>query len=102
MGIALFCPFVLLDYPGNCHKLTPEQRILAVKRLEADGFRASTNEDQERRMHRWKAFGISFGTPRVWIVYAAYMTVVGSYAMSYFYPTLVSDDTTSRGLVQRD
>lgn len=89
MGVALVCPFTLLDYPATCMKFTPEQRILAVKRLEADGFRASVNEESEKRMHRWKALGIAFSTPRVWIVYAAYMTVVGSYAMSYFYPTLV-------------
>ena len=90
MGIALICPFFLLDYPATCKKFTPEQRKLAVKRLEADGFRASMNEEQERRMGRWRALGISLVTGRVWIVYAAYMTVVGSYAMSYFYPTLVS------------
>lgn len=80
----------MLDYPATCKKFTPEQRILAVKRLEADGFRASVNEEKERRMPRWKALGIGFGTLKVWIIYAAYMTVVGSYAMSYFYPTLVS------------
>lgn len=99
MGVALVCPFFLLDYPGTCRKFTPAQRILAVKRLEADGFRAAVNEEQERRMPRWRALRIGFTTPRVWAVYAAYMTVVGSYAMSYFYPTLVSTHSLLPSLV---
>lgn len=90
MGIALFCPFFLLDYPATCRKFTSAERVLAVKRLEADGFRASSNTENEHRMGRWRAFRTSFTIPRIWVIFAAYMTINGSYSMSYFYPTLVS------------
>lgn len=89
VGLAFIAPFFLLDFPATCRKFTEQERELAIRRLQADGLRSTRNTENEKRMGHLRALQTSFFTPRVWIIFIAYMTVVGSFSISYFYPTLV-------------
>ena len=89
VGLAFIAPFFLLDFPSTCKKFTESERELAIRRLQADGLRSTRNTENENRMSHLRALRTSFLTPRLWIIFIAYMTVVGSFSISYFYPTLV-------------
>ena len=89
VGVAFVTPFFMLDFPSTCKKFTEEERELAIKRMQADGLRSTRNTENESRMGQLRALAISFGTPRHWIIFIGYMTIVGSFSISYFIPTLV-------------
>ena len=89
VGLAFIVPFGLLDFPSTCKKFPPGERALAIKRLEADGLRSTRNMEDEHRMGQRRALRTAFFTSRLWILFAAYMTVIGSFSITYFYPTLV-------------
>ncbi|KAF2821223.1 MFS transporter-like protein, partial [Ophiobolus disseminans] len=86
-GCALLAPFVLLDYPATCLKLTPAERALAVSRQELDG--QNINVEKETRIKISKALWYALTTPAHWILFIGFMTVDGSFSIAYFYPTLV-------------
>jgi MFS family permease len=83
---SLVAPYFLLDYPATSKRLTPEERILACRRLEQDGVTSPGNED---RVGHFRAFTGAVLNWRVWLLAIAYMTIIGSLSLSYFYPTLV-------------
>ena len=88
IGVAFGTPLVLLDYPHNSWQFTDEQKELAVARLRADGI--TGNSEQERCMTHWQALVAAVSDWRLWLLSAGYMTIIGSYSLSYFYPTLVN------------
>jgi sugar phosphate permease len=85
--IAFIAPFFLLDYPATSKRLTPSQRHLAFRRLQADGI-TSRREDGDRISH-WAAFVSAILNWRVWLLMIAYMTIISALSLSYFYPALV-------------
>lgn len=89
IGLALFGPFFLLDFPATCKTFGENERELAIKRLQADGLCSTRNTENETRMGHLQALHMSFFTARHWVIFIAYMMVVGSFNISYFYPTLV-------------
>lgn len=89
VGLAFVAPFFLLDFPTTCKKFSETERRLAIRRLQADGIISTRNAENEKRMGHLRALKISFLTPRIWVIFLAYVSVVGSYAIQYFYPTLV-------------
>lgn len=88
IGVSFVAPFVLLDYPATTMKLTPAQRRLAFRRLQADGI-TSREEGADHATSHLQAFVLAAMNWRVWLLAIAYMTIVGSLGLSYFYPTLV-------------
>ena len=88
VGLAFVAPFFLLDFPTTCKKFSEAERRLAIRRLQADGILSTRNAENEHMGHL-RALKISFLTPRIWTIFLAYVSVVGSYAIQYFYPTLV-------------
>ncbi|KAH7026333.1 major facilitator superfamily domain-containing protein [Microdochium trichocladiopsis] len=84
VGVAFLSPLVLLDQPEQCNKFTAEERALAVRRLDADGFDTGTSpgRDEPRRkvVTLPKALWAALTTPAFWIIFIAFMM---------FYPTLV-------------
>ncbi|KAH8892590.1 MFS general substrate transporter [Thozetella sp. PMI_491] len=86
-GMALIAPFFLLDYPATSKKLTPEERIMASARLLDDGVTAPGHED---RIGHMRAFTSAVLNWRVWLLAIAYMTIIASLSLSYFYPTLIN------------
>lgn len=88
-GCALVAPFFLLDYPATTKRLTPEQRELAVARLQADGITSTGEHGEMAEVSHWKAFVHAVSNWRLWLLCAGYMTIIGCYSLSYFNPTLV-------------
>ena len=88
IGISFVAPFFLLDYPGTSKKLTLAQRQLAFTRLQADGI-TSREEGADHAATHWKALYLAITNWRLWLLAIAYMTIIGSLSLSYFYPTLV-------------
>lgn len=86
IGWAFVSYFLLLDFPHNTKRLTPEERELAISRLEADNV---SSEEEDVPLTSWQAFTRAITNWRVWIHIAGYMIIVGSSTLSYFYPTLV-------------
>jgi hypothetical protein len=84
---ALIAPYFLLDYPATSKRLTPEQRLLASARLRDDGVTAPGHED---RIGHMRAFTTAVLNWRVWLLAIAYMTIIASLSLSYFYPTLIN------------
>jgi MFS family permease len=84
-GASFVSPFFLLDYPLTTSRFTPAERELAYNRLLADGITSR----EEGGDNTWKTLLHSVTDWRVWLLGIAYMTIVGSLSLSYFYPTLV-------------
>lgn len=87
VGIAFIAPFFLLDYPSTSKRLTAEERELAFLRLKNAG--TTSPHHQETKAGHIKAFKGAVLDWRVWLLAFGYMTIVGSLALGYFYPTLV-------------
>lgn len=88
IGVSIITPFFLLDYPGTSKRLKPAERQLATIRLQADGH-SVREEGADHATTHWKALHIAVLNWRLWILALAYMTIIGSLSLSYFYPTLV-------------
>lgn len=88
VDVSFIAPFILLDYPATSKKLTLAQRQLAFKRLQADGI-TSREEGADHATTHFKAFMAAITNWRLWLLAIAYMTIIGSLSLSYFYPTLV-------------
>ena len=89
VGCALIAPFFLLDYPATTKRLTPEQRELAVARLQADGITSRSADGEVASISHGRAFVSAISNWRVWWLCLGYMTIIGCYSLSYFNPTLV-------------
>ena len=89
VGCALIAPFLLLDYPATTKRLTPDQRNLAVARLNADGITSRNADGEVSSISHWRAFVDAVSNWRVWWLCLGYMTIIGCYSLSYFNPTLV-------------
>jgi hypothetical protein len=89
IGCAFIAPFLLLDYPATTKRLTPEQRALAVARLQADGITSRSADGEAASISHWRAFVSAISNWRVWWLSLGYMTIIGCYSLSYFNPTLV-------------
>jgi hypothetical protein len=102
IGCAFVAPFTLLDYPHNSRQFTAEEKELAVKRLRADGI--TGHSDGERRMSLLQALVKTVSNWRLWLLCIGYMTIIGAYSLSYFYPTLVNGlgytATTAQSVLQ--
>ncbi|KAL4876778.1 major facilitator superfamily domain-containing protein [Aspergillus karnatakaensis] len=72
VAVAVFIPFVLLDYPLTSKRLSPEERQLAYDRLCADGI-TSRNDSREHYL------------------IAGYITIIRSMSLVYFYPGMVEE-----------
>ena len=79
----------MADYPSTTRWLTPEERILAAKRLAHDGI--GNTQGVEGEIKESKAFRMTVTDWRVWVLVLLYMLVTGSQTMQYFIPTLVKD-----------
>lgn len=64
------------------------ERQLATARLQADGMSVREEGAGHEATHV-QALRIALLNWRVWILAVAYMTIIGSLSLSYFYPTLV-------------
>lgn len=89
IGCAFMAPFFLLDYPATTKRLSPEQRALAVARLQADGITSRSSDGEVASVSHWRAFVNAISNWRVWWLCVGYMTIIGCYSLSYFNPTLV-------------
>ncbi|KAK9458435.1 major facilitator superfamily domain-containing protein [Dipodascopsis uninucleata] len=96
-GVAIFAAFFLLDFPANEKKFTIRERDLATLRLIHDN--ASSGNDDEHLGHL-KALRIAISDWRVILFTMAYMVIVGSATLSYFYPTLVEGLGYSGAMIQ--
>ena len=89
VACALVAPFFLLDYPATTKKLTPEERVIAIARLRADGITSAGEHGEMAEVSHWNAFVHAVSNWRLWLLCAGYMTIIGCYSLSYFNPTLV-------------
>ncbi|WKT43527.1 MFS transporter superfamily [Fusarium oxysporum f. sp. vasinfectum] len=86
VGVGIIACFVLLDYPHNSKRLSPQERQLAQIRIVADGL-ASTSGLSGRLTH-WQAFVAAISDPRTYIFIVLFMLDVGAGTISYFIPTI--------------
>ncbi|KAJ5225344.1 hypothetical protein N7468_006569 [Penicillium chermesinum] len=89
IACALIAVFILPDYPATTKRFTPEERTLAVERLEMNNVVISTEE--RTPLSSLEALRGSLTNWRTWIMTAGYTAIGGSATMSYFYPTLVAE-----------
>lgn len=90
VAVSFAVPFMLIDYPTTCRKFTVQERQLAIARLEADGVDVRGQEETEQRpIGLLRALWSAFTTPKLWLVYIAFMTVDGSFNFNTFYPVLI-------------
>lgn len=88
VGISLIVPFFLLDFPATSKKLNEEEKKLAVARLAKENI-TSRDATRATRLSHWKAFVSAITNWRIYFLSVPYMQLVGSSALSYFYPYLV-------------
>jgi MFS family permease len=88
VGISLGVHWVLLDHPATSKQLTPLQRRIATHRLQQDGITSHQSKGGHIATLRY-AFVKVILDWRVWLLVPAYMTVLGNFAISYFFPLLV-------------
>ncbi|KAK3313973.1 major facilitator superfamily domain-containing protein [Apodospora peruviana] len=88
---ALLAMYLLLDYPATCRKFTPEERVIAVKRLQRVGVHVAEGNDDSKParlglrrsvvmvLTNWRTYGIAI----------ACGFFSATLLMAYFYPVLV-------------
>ncbi|KAI0151428.1 allantoate permease [Pestalotiopsis sp. NC0098] len=79
--------FVLLDYPENTARLTPEERCLGIVRLMHD--RNASAAVATAKMSAWEAVRAAVLDCRTYVFVVLYMLDNGSTTISYFIPTLL-------------
>lgn len=79
--------FVIVDFPCDATFLTPEEREIVTRRLEADGQHGARNEG-----FKWSEFRNSFTDWKTWTGMVMYMGVDGAlYAFSLFLPSIIKE-----------
>ena len=79
--------WAIVDFPSDAKFLTPEEREIVVRRLEADGQHGARDEK-----FQWSEFGASFKDWKTWTGMLMYMGVDGAlYAFSLFLPTIIKE-----------
>lgn len=71
IACAILASFVLPDYPATTKGLTPDQRKLAVERLQADNITARTEDNPP--LSSLEAIRISLTDWRTWLLTIGYM-----------------------------
>jgi hypothetical protein len=85
VGIASY--WVIVDFPSDATFLTPEERELVRRRLEADGQHGARAES-----FRWSEFQASFKDWKTYTGMIMYMGVDGAlYAFSLFLPVIIKN-----------
>lgn len=85
IGIASY--WVIVDFPSDATFLTPEERELVSRRLEADGQHGARAES-----FRWSEFRASFKDWKTYTGMIMYMGVDGAlYAFSLFLPVIIKN-----------
>lgn len=78
--------FALPDFPSTTRWLTPDERILASRRLAADSL--GDTQDGET-IHHKVALKMAFTDWRMWAFVLTYMSTTGAQTIQYFIPELV-------------
>lgn len=86
VGFAFVAVLILMDYPANSKRLSPEERELAIVRLLHD---RQANEASTKRLSALQAFVAAVRDLRVWIFAVLYMLDNGSATINYFVPTIL-------------
>lgn len=87
MVIGVVSWFVIVDFPCDAAFLTPEEREMVMRRLEADGQHGARNEE-----FKWSEFRKSFTDWKTWTGMMMYMGVDGAlYAFSLFLPSIIKE-----------
>jgi len=81
--IAIIAIFVLPDFPETTRWLTPEERALAIRRMEED----EGTDDSDRTGHM-EGFWLAVKDWRVWWISLATTSQVISMSFSTYFPTL--------------
>ncbi|KAJ5101920.1 hypothetical protein NUU61_004142 [Penicillium alfredii] len=91
-GISLIVHWTLLDYPHSSRGLTLQEQDLVQQRLIQDGMADPTgpSSPSENRASLLTSFLQAVCSWRTWLLVPAYMTILGTLAISYFYPTLIN------------
>ena len=85
MGIASY--WIIVDFPSDATFLTPQERELVSRRLEADGQHGARAET-----FKWSEFRASFTDWKTYTGMIMYMVVDGAlYAFSLFLPAIIKN-----------
>ena len=86
---AVISHFLLLDFPATSKRLSTAQRSLAVSRLKSEDKSFPLEAASDIKLTLTQAIKQALQNWRVWLFTLGYMVIVGSSALTYFYPTLV-------------
>lgn len=89
VAIALGAYFVLPDFPANTKWLSPEERALAMWRMEAD---AAGEEDwtSDSKQPMFEGFKLLVKDPKNWILVVVCYGAASAIAINSFFPTVVA------------
>ena len=77
--------WIIVDFPSDATFLTPEEREIVTRRLEADGQHGARAE-----AYKWSYMRDSFTDWKTWTGMVMYMGVDGAlYAFSLFLPSII-------------
>ncbi|TDL29556.1 MFS general substrate transporter [Rickenella mellea] len=89
MVIAVIAIFVLPDFPTTTRWLTPEERALAIRRMEAD-VGVSDQEDDGNGNQHFEGFFLAVKDWRVWWFAVILTAEVTALSFNAFFPTLTA------------
>ena len=90
MLVGIISYWVIVDFPDDATFLTPEEKEIVKRRLEADGQHGA-----RREQFQWSEFRASFADWKTYTGAVMYMGVDGAlYAFSLFLPTIIKQINT--------
>ena len=85
IAVAIIAIFVLPDFPTTTRWLTPQERALAIKRMEED---AGVGDEQETEQGAVKGFWLAVTDWKVWWLALALTSQVVALSFNAYFPTL--------------
>jgi len=84
MAVAVVAIFILPDFPHNTRGLTPQERALAVRRMEEDVGVGDGEETETSTSGFW----LAITDPKVWWLALALTSQVVALSFNAYFPTL--------------
>lgn len=85
IAVATLAIFILPDFPTTTRWLTPQERALAIKRMEED---AGVGDEQQTEQGAGKGFWLAITDWKVWWLALALTSQVVALSFNAFFPTL--------------
>ncbi|KAK5655709.1 hypothetical protein OQA88_5642, partial [Cercophora sp. LCS_1] len=85
--VSFFATMILPDYPATCKRLSEDERLIAIRRLQ--NARIMVDENKAPKLGIWKSLVRALTNWRTYGVALGAILVCGPLTQAYFYPALV-------------